>query len=780
MHMHREVIKWLQSLDLSFQVKNPRRDLANGFVVAEILSRYDKEVQMHSIDTGLSVARRIDNWQQIRKILTRLGCRTISWELMTHTLEAREGKGRELLELLFTFLTKKELKANPAFEATTTFVELPAYQRPTAAKLLRDHNDETNDRVSKLTGDLDQQRKLALNTQLLQRHKEDMIVAKAVEPDRYRPMPKVGAQLAGKGGAAAAAGKDGASSARARPKSQTVRELAVRTIDDNVLKTFAERDAAEKEEAFRSGFNPNDDLATSLSRVCQRPLGAAGLLEQIDALTGADAGDYFTKFVQSRARIPAEPRNATWNALMESAQNIAKLVAQHPEQFAHLTIAFSFVFGREAASAAPSSGAASASPDTTQALHLLSRVGSACLSINPDAAATIVRRTLIPAMLQSLASGSPAFCERMAALLCAFTNCNHQDSLRRLIGLLEPTLAAPSSPASDRFFAVVSRIMAAVDFSVCFGGAALCNHYATAAIHSSFPVSRACGLLMLKLLVASDTTLVMHHLPTIIAASADANWEVRINQLDLLGSLQNQLLFASPADTTIDAGNADERAALMELAAAWLPAIGEALRKTFVSFRNASGTNKRLALRATVAFVDNNRDAQLAREFLDMFFSFDDGQRHGLVHSAPQGLESRPVEAIPGRAQAFYPVGALYEAWYGAALAEALTAHASSYSTFDVLTLLEPLVLGQELGSQRDFWLGVAHALRADLLAPIFNPANCRGVAEKDLGTCAEMAYSIATKYYAEISGDAIDEGANFHDVQDQAVDWLQANLGSA
>lgn len=60
----REIIKWLDSLDLTYQVKNVRRDLANGFVVAEILSRYyPKEINTGSIDNGLKRERRKDNWE---------------------------------------------------------------------------------------------------------------------------------------------------------------------------------------------------------------------------------------------------------------------------------------------------------------------------------------------------------------------------------------------------------------------------------------------------------------------------------------------------------------------------------------------------------------------------------------------------------------------------------------------------------------------------------------------------------------------------------------------
>jgi hypothetical protein len=49
------------------------RDFCNGFLVAEIFSRYyDKDFQMHSYDNGMSLKVRKDNWKLLLKMFRRV------------------------------------------------------------------------------------------------------------------------------------------------------------------------------------------------------------------------------------------------------------------------------------------------------------------------------------------------------------------------------------------------------------------------------------------------------------------------------------------------------------------------------------------------------------------------------------------------------------------------------------------------------------------------------------------------------------------------------------
>ena len=69
----REIIRWMQSLDLSYSIKDPRKDLSNGFTFGEIMSRYfPDQIQMHSFDNSQKKERKLNNWTLLQKAFEKV------------------------------------------------------------------------------------------------------------------------------------------------------------------------------------------------------------------------------------------------------------------------------------------------------------------------------------------------------------------------------------------------------------------------------------------------------------------------------------------------------------------------------------------------------------------------------------------------------------------------------------------------------------------------------------------------------------------------------------
>lgn len=68
----RELHLWLQSLNLTYKINNPKRDLTNGWVIAEIFSRhYPDEIEMYQYDNGFKLDKKINNWEHLGKFFKR-------------------------------------------------------------------------------------------------------------------------------------------------------------------------------------------------------------------------------------------------------------------------------------------------------------------------------------------------------------------------------------------------------------------------------------------------------------------------------------------------------------------------------------------------------------------------------------------------------------------------------------------------------------------------------------------------------------------------------------
>jgi len=130
----REVINWLDSLDLAYSVRNPKRDLSNGFVIAEVLCRYfPKDLNIYSFDNGLKIEKKTDNWEQIAKYLKKRGF-ILKKEEYEPIIYYADGAADRFLRRLYEFLTRKRYPERPKKFDTIT---VPHFAQPTASMLTK-------------------------------------------------------------------------------------------------------------------------------------------------------------------------------------------------------------------------------------------------------------------------------------------------------------------------------------------------------------------------------------------------------------------------------------------------------------------------------------------------------------------------------------------------------------------------------------------------------------------------------------------------------------------
>ncbi|KAL2912752.1 hypothetical protein HK105_207744 [Polyrhizophydium stewartii] len=103
----REILKWIQSLDLSYSVKNFKRDFSNGFLVAEILAKYyPTEVQMHAFDTGTGGGAKKNNWGMLERVFSKYSI-PVSKEICSNVAACKPKSADILLSIIYWHLNNK-------------------------------------------------------------------------------------------------------------------------------------------------------------------------------------------------------------------------------------------------------------------------------------------------------------------------------------------------------------------------------------------------------------------------------------------------------------------------------------------------------------------------------------------------------------------------------------------------------------------------------------------------------------------------------------------------
>jgi hypothetical protein len=90
-------------------VTNFNRDLSNGYLVAEILSRYDPKLNLNSFYNDQALVKRFHHWERLKNIL-----QTMNYNMTTldtsNIVFMQESYALEFMINLYSFLVRKEIK----------------------------------------------------------------------------------------------------------------------------------------------------------------------------------------------------------------------------------------------------------------------------------------------------------------------------------------------------------------------------------------------------------------------------------------------------------------------------------------------------------------------------------------------------------------------------------------------------------------------------------------------------------------------------------------------
>ena len=169
--MPRELHVWLQSLNLTYKITNPKWDLSNGFVFAEIFNWYfPSDIEMYQIDNGFKASIKENNWDYMQWLFKRKGI-PIDWNDYEEVIHMAPDAAYRLLKKVYSILTGKEV--HDTIQEPPE--EVPFYAKPTIAQKVKDHEI---DRI------VDRNRKTFHAQALITQHNE-MLRSDRMNPDRY-------------------------------------------------------------------------------------------------------------------------------------------------------------------------------------------------------------------------------------------------------------------------------------------------------------------------------------------------------------------------------------------------------------------------------------------------------------------------------------------------------------------------------------------------------------------------------------------------------------------
>lgn len=720
--LNRELLRWIQSLDLAYAVKHVKRDFANGFLVAEILSRYyDKDVSMHSYDNGIGVRVKRDNWDQLLRLFARLP--DLELLLVRADIDAiihcQNGAAVAFLSKLYQCLTKRTIQpttvpqpsaalpadasavaASKARDATMQPEDIPPYAKPTGSALIREKMVR-DPAIAAIDDETEINRKVrSIHSQHEETLQLDRLLTDASE--RY-PSLRSASKASVLRGATKPVRND---QSPVLAPNQVVKEVHIKPINEKSLeKLRVTREAKENEllgaGGVGSGLAGSGGLAFEgrgrglagagamsgsmsgelvqkrrpmdlLNEVVAKKLVSMGLppLEQ----RGKDKFEVFVDAVHDRRKLSDRVcADVLLDVADDSSQTLALACLQFPQEFWKIAgLLFPLLLTHDDESAV-----------FRATVELFVQLGHQCVQRDGASAMLLVIESLLPKITANLRSyaSKRAHLLRVLYAFVPDTELAHLQTIKRLREAMPDDIALFTHAVS-----ILIYMETALDDTL----ADLYHYYCCIGLETSCEKLRAACLSMLVPLVRYDLSLVIDLLPRLTQFSSRfAWWEVKA-----------QLLIVASAFLTLAATQQDTERDLTEQIELALTIIEREFHPT------ASLNVRRVGLSYLAKTLSNYQE--LVPLYVDVLFSVPPAVRQIMLmpSSASNTHEHPAVEAyeatqdavtadelpIRGTSGARYVLVLLPAQWDSTAIAKQIfyewKTHEGSENTAEILDVL--------------------------------------------------------------------------------------------